>query len=262
MRRIRGPYGSPNNLALFLERALLIGVALWLFGDKGKSKWLYGLALIPMSACLFLTFSRGAWLLGVPAGLVWMGLWGDKRIRRAIIGLGIIGVLALIPFAATERIASAINVEGGTWFIRMRLWESTIAMIQDHPILGVGLDNFLYVYEQYRLPEAWREPDLSHPHQMILHFWVALGIPGVVLMLWQQIAFWRGWWAEKRKEVKAWQTAMLIGLSAGMVATLAHGLIDNSYFLVDLAFIWMLTLALGTAKQQERSTMERVQPLR
>jgi O-antigen ligase len=251
VRRIRGPYGSPNNLALFLERALLIGVALWLFGDKGKSKWLYGLALIPMSACLFLTFSRGAWLLGVPAGLVWMGLWGDKRIRRAIIGLGIIGVLALIPFAATERIASAINVEGGTWFIRMRLWESTIAMIQDHPILGVGLDNFLYVYEQYRLPEAWREPDLSHPHQMILHFWVALGIPGVVLMLWQQIAFWRGWWAEKRKEVKAWQTAMLIGLSASMVATLAHGLIDNSYFLVDLAFIWMLTLALGTAKQHE-----------
>jgi hypothetical protein len=29
-----------------------------------------------------------------------------------------------------------------------------------------------------------------------------------------------------------------------MVATLAHGLIDNSFFLVDLAFIWMMTMAL------------------
>lgn len=249
VRRIRGPYGSPNNLALFLERALLIGIAFWLFVSQGKQKWLYGLALLPISACLFLTFSRGAWLLGVPAGLLWISLWGNKRIRQAILGIGVIGILALIPFAATERIASAINVEGGTWFIRMRLWEATLTMIQDHPVAGVGLDNFLYVYEQYRLPEAWREPDLSHPHQMLLHFWVSLGIPGVGLMLWQQGAFWRGWWAEKRQNRSDWQNAMLIGLSAAMIATLAHGLIDNSYFLVDLAFIWMMTLALATVRK-------------
>ena len=31
---------------------------------------------------------------------------------------------------------------------------------------------------------------------------------------------------------------------ASMVAALAHGLIDNSFFLVDLAFVLMLTLAL------------------
>ena len=31
---------------------------------------------------------------------------------------------------------------------------------------------------------------------------------------------------------------------ASMLAALAHGLIDNSFFLVDLAFVLMLTLAI------------------
>lgn len=248
VRRIKGTYGSPNNLALFLERVIPIGVALWLMGGDDKKRWLYAVALVPIGVCLLLTFSRGALLLGVPAGLVWVALWGNKRVRHMVIGLGVVGALALIPFAATERLASTTNVEGGTWFIRMKLWEATFTMIRENPVLGVGLDNFLYTYEQYRLPEAWREPDLSHPHQIFLHFWVALGIPGLILLVGQQVAFWRRWWAQKQAPLTEWHKAMLIGLGGSMVATLAHGMIDNSYFLVDLAFVWMLTLALGTIR--------------
>jgi O-antigen ligase len=246
VRRIRGTYGSPNNLALFLERVIPIGLALWLIGSKDQKRWLYAAALVPIGLCLLLTFSRGALLLGVPAGLLWVALWGGKRVRQAVIAVGIVGALALIPFATTERLASTTNVEGGTWFIRMKLWEATLTMIRENPVLGVGLDNFLYTYEQYRLPEAWREPDLSHPHQILLHFWVALGIPGLLFLIWQQVAFWRGWWTQQQQALSEWHRAMLIGVGGSMVATLAHGMIDNSYFLVDLAFVWMLTLAVGT----------------
>jgi hypothetical protein len=44
----------------------------------------------------------------------------------------------------------------------------------------------------------------------------------------------------KRAEVQA----LVLGLMASMVAFLAHGLIDNSYFLVDLAFVFFLTLGI------------------
>lgn len=251
VRRIRGTYGSPNNLALFLERVIPIGVALALLGNKSKWQWGYIVALLPIAACLFLTFSRGALLLGLPAGLLWVAWWGDKRARQLILAAALVGGLALIPFAATERIASTTDVEGGTWFIRMKLWEATLTMIRENPVVGVGLDNFLYTYEQYRLPEAWREPDLSHPHQIFLHFWVALGIPGLLLLVWQQVAFWCGWWQAKQHALTAWQSALLIGLGGSMVATLAHGMIDNSYFLVDLAFVWMMTLAFGTVAKEK-----------
>ena len=55
-------------------------------------------------------------------------------------------------------------------------------MIHDHPITGLGLDQFLYAYRgRYILPDAWQEPNLSHPHNILLDFWVRLGIFGVLL---------------------------------------------------------------------------------
>ena len=37
---------------------------------------------------------------------------------------------------------------------------------------------------------------------------------------------------------------LVLGLMAGMVNFVAHGLVDNAFFLVDLAFAFMLMLAL------------------
>lgn len=246
VRRIKAVYGSPNNLALMLERIVPIVAALLLLTPTSRRRWWYAMAMVPLLLCLFLTFSRGAWLLGMPTVLLWLGWWGGPVARKWTIRIALIGAIALIPFATTtERFASTLNFEGGTWFIRFRLWEATVAMIGDFPLLGIGLDNFLYVYDAYRLPEAWREPDLSHPHQIILHFWVALGIPGLLLLFWQQGLFWRKW--RQLSEILpqgSTSRAILIGLGASMAATLAHGMIDNSFFLVDLAFIWMMTFAL------------------
>jgi hypothetical protein len=36
-----------------------------------------------------------------------------------------------------------------------------------------------------------------------------------------------------------------VGLSASLVAMLAHGLVDHSFFLIDLAFVFFLTLGVG-----------------
>ncbi|MFV0644069.1 MAG: O-antigen ligase family protein, partial [Sphingomonadaceae bacterium] len=177
----------------------------------------------------------------------WLAWWGGARARRGAAIAMVIGVLTLLPFAATERFNTLINFNEGTWAIRRALWQSTLNMLRDYPLTGVGLDNFLYLYrEQYILldTEAWREPNLNHPHQIVLHFWVALGIPGLIVFVWQQIAYWRTWFhAQRRLSVNSASRALLIGLGASMTATLAHGLIDNSFFLVDLAFIWMLNMA-------------------
>ena len=40
---------------------------------------------------------------------------------------------------------------------------------------------------------------------------------------------------------------LLIGLIGTMGATLAHGLVDHSFFLIDLAFAFFLVLALSRA---------------
>ena len=70
---------------------------------------------------------------------------------------------------------------------------------------------------------------------------------GLGIFIWIQVAFFRTAYGVLRKaksslDIGHW--ALIIGLMASMVDFLAHGLVDAAYFVVDLAFVFMLTLAL------------------
>jgi len=242
VRRIRGLYGSPNNLGLYLGRIVPITVAFLFFGGDRRRRWGYLAAGVPILVCLYLTHSRGAWLLGVPAGLLFMGALRGRRALLAAAGGAAAALVALLPFAGAERIRTLFDLGGGTAFHRLKLWEATVNMIRDHPLWGVGLDNFLYQYPRYMLPEAWKEPDLSHPHNIVLDWWTRLGVPGVGALVWVEVAFFRLGLRLYRSLGEGDLRALVLGLMASMVDFLAHGLIDNSFFLVDLAFVFFLTV--------------------
>jgi putative inorganic carbon (HCO3(-)) transporter len=203
-------------------------------------------------ACFF-TFSKGALLLGLPAATLFLGIAGSIRASRShrwrplLIAGGVLLACAavILPLFTTERFASLLDFQRGTSFIRVQLWRGALNMALDHPILGVGLDNFLYEYRtHYVLPAAWQELSLSHPHNILLDFWTRLGILGLGSGVWLFAAAfrsgWRAWWLEQDPD----RRALLLGLLASLVATVAHGLIDNSIFLVDLAYVFMLTLGM------------------
>ncbi|MCX7840945.1 MAG: O-antigen ligase family protein [Anaerolineae bacterium] len=175
--------------------------------------------------------------MGIVAGLAFIALF-DRRARIVVGVLLVIGIIAAIPFLQTERAQSLFQIGTGTGFFRLSVWDSALRMIRDHPILGVGLDNFLYEYPKYINPDAWREPNLSHPHNIVLDFWVRLGVAGVGVLAWMVFAFYRQGIRASRGNARA----LAIGLMASMTAALAHGLIDAAYFYVDLAFVWMMTL--------------------
>ena len=116
-------------------------------------------------------------------------------------------------------------------------------------VVGVGLDNFLYEYPKYILPNAWQEPNLSHPHNFLLDFWTRLGVVGVVILFGMLVTFYRRAWHAFTMTNDLYTRALMLGLMASMVDFLAHGLIDAAYFYVDLAYVFMLTLALAQVFQ-------------
>jgi O-antigen ligase len=247
VRRLRSVYGSPNNVGLFLGRVFPIGLALLLLG-RGRRRAFYGLALIPISAAILLSQSRGAIFVGVPLSILTIGILAGGRWLWASLGVIAVGALAAIPLLNSPRIQAIFSGGGDTSFFRVALWKSAVQMIRDHPLFGVGPDNFLYAYRgRYLLPEAWQESSLSHPHNVILDFAARLGLIGLGVFIWLQIAFWSAAFralrrARRSADVAQWP--LLIGLMASMIDFLAHGLVDASYFVVDLAFVFMLTLAL------------------
>jgi O-antigen ligase len=148
-----------------------------------------------------------------------------------ISGLAIVGTLP-------ERL-NPLRQTGG---FRLDLWQSSVQMVRDHPLLGVGLDNFVYLYQQRYLREgAAAEPSLSHPHNWLLNFWLSLGLLGLVAFVWLLVGFLREALRSLGEPDRRWIVAGALGAMADL---LVHGFIDNSYFLVDLAFVFWLCLAL------------------
>ena len=247
--RVRALYGSPNNLALVLDRAIPLALALALFGRPRpvwQVAWHWVAAVVMALACVA-TFSKGALLLGLPVGLALVLIGGAWRGRRKwplwlFGGLAAAGAIGLLALFRTQRFADLLNFRAGTSFVRLKLWRGAWNMALDHPLLGVGPDNFLYAYRtRYVLPSAWEELNLSHPHNIALDLWTRLGLLGVLAGAWALIAGWlRGWRLFKTGTPEVWPIAL--GLLAALAATVAHGLIDNSLFLLDLMGIFMMTL--------------------
>ncbi|MFP4345271.1 MAG: O-antigen ligase family protein [Anaerolineales bacterium] len=270
-RRLRSIYGSPNNVGLYLVRAIPFMLALVAVGqpETGEERgrllpWLrnlltsrrrlfYALALLPTGLALLLSFSRGALLLGLPLGLVTLGLLAGRRWRRVTLVALLLFVLALIPLFRTPRFAGLLDTRAGTTFFRLSLWHSAWQMFLDHPLCGVGPDNFLYAYRtRYVLPTAWEEFDLAHPHNWPLDFVTRLGLLGLLPFLW--LLFQLGIRIRPLlREVSGREQALLLGAVASLVAALAHGLVDAFFFYIDLAYVFFFTLAVVTWSMQRRS---------
>lgn len=245
--RLRSVYGSPNNVGLYLGRVLPLVAAVALLARHRRRRLLYGLAAVPVAAALLLSFSKGALFLGIPASLLTIGLLAGGRWAWATLIAVATAGMAAIPLLRLPRFASLLDTQGGTTFFRLKLWRATLSMIGEHFWLGVGPDNFLYHYRgRYILPEAWQEPDLSHPHNFLLDHWARLGVFGAVAGLWLQAGFWRLALPLRRLRDRD-ARALALGLMGGMADTLAHGLVDHSFFLIDLAFVFFMALAMTVA---------------
>jgi O-antigen ligase len=256
--RLRGHYGSPNNLALYLERVLPLLLATGLLLVQSRHERLpiarkraaaYLIAAVPVTLALLLTFSKGALFLGVPAALVvlllWWGQSSGRRIWPWLAGLAVAGLLLLGALLLIPPLRDRLNVQGVTSLVRLNVWRASVAMFADRPLFGVGLDNFLYEYRgRYIFAEAWREPHLNHPHNLVLDLATRLGFVGLVAGAWLWWVLGRQLWLTAQRVPPAWRP-VAAGLGAGFVAMLAHGLVDHSFFLVDLSFVFYLFLGVA-----------------
>lgn len=257
LMRLRSIYGSPNNVALFLGRITPILVAMALMG-QGRRKMMYGLALIPIGLATLLTFSKGAFFLGLPASLlVVIILWrrsSGGRVWPWLSGAVLAGSIALVIAFQVPQLAGRLNLRGETGIFRINLWRSSINMFLDYPIFGVGLDNFLYQYRgRYIFDAAWQEPNLSHPHNIFLDFATRLGILGLIAGV---FLFWTFFQLTRKlpSQVPSTWRPVAIGLMGSFVYVIAHGLVDQSFFLIDLAYAFYLFLGISVWLRNNQHT--------
>jgi O-antigen ligase len=243
-RRLRSVYGSPNSVGLYLGRILPVEVAVALLAKHTRRRVAYAGAGLLTAAAIVLSFSRGALILGVPASLLAVTLLAGGKWLRVSLGAALGAAVAAIPLSMTPRFAHLLNANSGTTFFRLQLWLSSWRMFRESPVLGVGPDSFLYLYRsRFILPAAWQEPNISQAHNILLDYVTRMGMLGLAAGAFLQVGFWKTALPLKKSSDPNLR-ALSIGLMASMVDFLAHGLVDASYFLVDLAFAFFLTLGI------------------
>jgi putative inorganic carbon (HCO3(-)) transporter len=210
---------------------------------------------------VLLSQSRGAILMGIPAALIvvlifWYGRRAVIPVALAVIGI----VVVMIPLSLV--LPRLGDLFGETLTFRRHLWFSSVELLKERPIRGVGLDQFLYWYRsRYLVPEAWEEPNLSIPHNIVLNYWVNLGILGVVIGIALQGVFWQTMWRIRARVANTDPVlfALVLGLAGSMADALVHGLVDVGYFAINLAFVFFLSLALLSAIQTMTPPLRRVE---
>ncbi len=179
-----GRFALANTLAGLLLVSFLVGLAILRTSHSQKvnvQKLIVGgVILVLLGDCLLLTKSRTAMiglLVGVSFGLFLMGrsLWDNRRARRAIFGV-ILGtgaiILAAVVSGSLDR--EVISETPKSLRYRMEYWTSTVDVIGEHPLLGVGPGNFRQSYLKHKLPESSEE--ILDPHNFVLDVWANGGL--------------------------------------------------------------------------------------
>ena len=166
-----------NSLAL----TILLGIGLFGAVRKMRDRIWLAAALATSFAALLWSFARSAWV-GILAGLIALGaLLGRRALTAIMIGALVVGVAAysLSPGLA-DRMERVIRIDKN--LERVFTWKTTVDMIQDFPLFGIGPGAYRQMTEQYRDGYNIHWTATSHAHNSYLHFAAESGVVAGLLL--------------------------------------------------------------------------------
>jgi O-antigen ligase len=237
--RIGGTIGSPNEAGAYLSLVLSLAVSL-LFSDiTRKYKWLAAAVIGFGVAALIFTFSRGAWTSFVLAiAFFYFSLWRRNRgsLKAPIVALAIL-LISYLPFHNAVQ-ARLLADDNGSAESRIPLMNLAFRMIAEHPMLGVGSNNFSIAMDSY-VTREFRDGFLYTVHNKYLLVWTEVGAGGLLAYL----AF---LFVVLRKGRACWRfndpllSPIALGLIAASVGYLVHQTVDIFHDRAVTQLFWLV----------------------
>jgi O-antigen ligase len=169
--------------------------------------------------------------------------------------LGVI-IISLIGFGIwqfnTPKFQSLLDMNNrNSITTRIQIWDTSISIIKDNPVLGIGLADFQRVYAEtipykYFPPYEWLVPE---PHNLYFAFWLHLGLAGIIWLIYVlRYTIIRLIQAIRSNH---WETYWL---SLSLLSIFLYGILDTPFWKNDLALLFLVILygVMGVKKKVAR----------
>ena len=245
--RLIGYFGHPLHYGGFISLVIMACVGLALFYNKRYAWYLPFLV-----TGLALSGSR-SYFIGVSVAVVIVCFYKSRKVFYA----GIAGIPAffllygiLFPSFLERLIKVADSDDPG---LRFRYWKIAWDTFKEHPVFGVGYEQFTYYltpfYQQGLISNT------AHAHSLYLEELVEGGVLGLVLIVWMLFYFirkyFRGFKAEEKHD--SLLGALYIGLMGCYFCIAIGGIFEYNF---GAAVVWIqLAFLMGLAEGYRKTTL-------
>ena len=243
--KIQGSFCNPNDFAAWIISMIPIVLGVLNFFKskvivKNKSKKILlnlGVIFIVLIllSLVILTFTRGAWVAFILA-LGIMFCLSRNKLTVGIIFLIFIAVCFGGPKIVKDRMSTLSFMRiSQTTGERIDLWKQTIEIIEEFPVVGIGLGNYMNVSGKFKVKG-------QYAHNSYLQLMAEVGIPCFIVFMLMLLVFYinnlKVFFKYRNKDELCW---VLLGFLIGLSAFLMHSAVDTFFFSVQLNMLmWYL----------------------
>lgn len=215
-------------------------------------------AAMLMTVATVLSLARAAWVATAMLLLLLILIRGRLFLRRIAVPLALVGLLVVAGFLRSPVAMHALehywevstSPEYASNVERVNRWVAAVRMLLDRPLFGVGPGAYEMAYENYR------DVDFSRgrrgTHSELLRAASEQGLPGVAILAFLVVAFWRtGLRLSRAGDPRVRRTAG--ALCAGMFTYLVHGQFNEYWRVPKIALtLWVFVGLLGALDRLAR----------
>jgi O-antigen ligase len=252
--RVPGMSETELELSYILSSGFLILTGVLLF--KGLSPGIrrfIPVSMLIIAAATYFTYTRSA-VIAIIIGLISLFLFIKTRIKGEVIlvvMLIIAGFLVISPLGNQYLAGRSANNQEDSTVSRQILWQAGLGMALDHPIIGIGSDNFQSESPYYRSnvdpallayekQQYWGYSTLGSvpPHNDFLNIWVSYGTPALIIFIALFILFMHNFINSFQISANGFIKGLSIGLAAALIAYGVNAFYHNA--LAAISLFWIL----------------------
>lgn len=268
---INSTMGNPNFLGKFIVLTLPLFMSYFLTALNRKQKIFFAAGAVTSFCALILTFTRASWLgFGVSQCIFIICLWNNfirARIRAAVLSAVVLVLSTALVLYSTSRysnkadtffsdikskITTTFNMRSGMGSAtRLFVWQKTVELISERPLVGFGLDAHEHAMRRFNLEYNRRFNNwiiIDRAHNNYLDIALAQGLFGLGAYLAVIITFLVWLCNTIRHERRRSQKTVYIGLLSAFCGYLVNDFFIFSVVSVSPTFWSLMGLAFSLKK--------------